>query len=95
NVSALTSATAAAGSAVQAAQDMVKQQTRQARPSVIQVQVLGFGDRTSSVDKPRGQSQQHASYDPGSAFQFLGSGQLSEEQAARLTDAERRNLGRY
>ena len=48
NIGALTSASAAASSAVQATQDMVKRQTQQTqqqqmRPSIIEVRVLGFG----------------------------------------------------
>ena len=47
NIGALTNATAAANSAVQAAQDVVKRQARaqqqQMRPSIIDVRVLGFG----------------------------------------------------
>ncbi|MDR0634847.1 MAG: filamentous hemagglutinin family protein [Azoarcus sp.] len=45
NIGALTNATAAANSAVQAAQDVVKRQARETRPSIIDVKVLGFGGK--------------------------------------------------
>ncbi|MDR6672180.1 filamentous hemagglutinin family protein [Xanthomonas sp. 1678] len=80
NVSALTSASAAANSAVQAAQDMVKRQTQQARPSVISVQVLGFGEDSSSVEPPR----KDEGYDSNSVVQVVGMGELTPEQRARL-----------
>ncbi|THF60457.1 filamentous haemagglutinin family protein [Pseudothauera rhizosphaerae] len=92
NIGALTSASAAANSATQAAQDMARNQTRQARPSIISVQVLGFGEATSSIEAPRDAREpraQYASYDPDSAFQFLGT-----DERHRLTEAERRNLER-
>jgi len=80
NVNALTSASAAANNAVQAAQDMVKRQTRQAQPSTISVQVLGFGEETSSVTPAKGDDR----YDPDSVVQVVGMGELSAEQRARL-----------
>lgn len=80
NVSALTSASSAANSAVQAAQDMVKRQTRQAQPSTISVQVLGFGEATSSVTPARDDDR----YDPDSVVQVVGMGELSAEQRARM-----------
>lgn len=80
NVNALTSASAAANNAVQAAQDMVKRQTRQAQPSTISVQVLGFGEETSSVTPAKGDDR----YDPDSVVQVVGMGELSAEQRARM-----------
>ena len=80
NVSALTSASAAANSAVQAAQDVVKRQNRQGLPSTISVQVLGFGEETSSVTPP----SDDEGYDPNSVVQVVGMGELSAEQRARL-----------
>ncbi|AYN19510.1 filamentous haemagglutinin family protein [Alcaligenes aquatilis] len=49
NVSALSSASAAASSATQAAEDVMRQQqasARQNQPSMISVQILGFGDES-------------------------------------------------
>jgi hypothetical protein len=80
NVNALTSASAAANNAVQAAQDMVKRQTRQAQPSTISVQVLGFGEETSSVTPAKDDDR----YDPDSVVQVVGMGELSAEQRARM-----------
>ncbi|MCD9030833.1 filamentous hemagglutinin family protein [Luteimonas sp. Y-2-2-4F] len=95
NVAALTAASAAANSAVQAAQDVVRQQTERARPSVIDVRVLGFGDGTREERDARqdgASASPRRGYDPGSAFQVLGHGALDEAQRARLTTAERRAL---
>ncbi|WP_407352060.1 filamentous haemagglutinin family protein [Luteimonas sp. R10] len=96
NVAALTSTSVAANSAVQAAQDMVQRQTQQSRPSIISVEVLGFGDRTSSRTAPLpgavASAAPRAGYDPGSAFQVLGNGALDEAQRGRLTTAERNSL---
>ncbi|MFY0182617.1 filamentous hemagglutinin family protein [Stenotrophomonas rhizophila] len=83
NVSALTSASAAANTAVQAAQEMVKRQTQQTRPSTISVQVLGFGSDTSSVAPPKHDER----YDPDSVVQVIGMGELSTGQRARLDAA--------
>ncbi|MNI48484.1 Filamentous hemagglutinin family outer membrane protein [compost metagenome] len=80
NVSALTSASAAANNAVQAAQDMVKRQGNQSQPSTISVQVLGFGDATSSVSPARDDGR----YDPDSVVQVVGMGELTAEQRARV-----------
>lgn len=101
NVSALSSASAAANSATQAAQDVMRQQQAAARnglPSIITVQVLGYGgagggeggDGTQKAPPP--ERQDRSSYDPGSAFQMIGNGDLTERQKMRLTAAERKNL---
>ncbi|WP_186332161.1 filamentous haemagglutinin family protein [Bordetella genomosp. 13] len=98
NVGALTSASSAATSAASAAQDAVARSQAAARqnlPSIISVQVLGFGEEGAPAapaprpDRPRGQP---VSYDPGSAIQMVGNGQLDAQGRSRLTDAERRNL---
>jgi filamentous hemagglutinin family protein len=93
NVGALTNASAAASSAVTAAQDAVARDRAAARqnlPSVFTVRVLGFGSDGSGPDSrplPNG-----AGYENGSAFQVLGQGSLTPAQRARLTETERRNL---
>lgn len=98
NTAALTSASAAANSATQAVQDMTRQQqdaARRAQPSIISVQVLGFGPESSRVDAPQSgtlRAARPAGYDASSAFQVLGNGELTAEQQSRLTTAERRRL---
>jgi len=70
---------------------MARQQQDDARnkmPSVISVQVLGFGDGTSAIsDKDR----RHR-YDPNSPVQVLGAGQLSMRAKEQLTPEERSRL---
>lgn len=80
DAAALTSASAAAGNAVQAAQDMVRRYTAQARPSVISVQVLGFGDEVDGggTAPPGAWLRSRRGYDPANAFQVLGNGALGE-----------------
>lgn len=98
NTAALTSASAAASNATQAVQEMTRQQqdaARRAQPSIISVQVLGFGTESSRIEAPRNDGStlvRQGGYDPSSAFQVLGNGELSAEQQARLTTAERRKL---
>lgn len=111
NTSALTSASAAASSAANAAQDVTRQQKQAARenlPSIITVQVLGFGNEAAGSGAGgsggnslngagngtgNGANREPVSYDPASAVQMLGVGQLNDVQRARLTDAERSALG--
>lgn len=98
NTSALTSASAAANSATQAVQEMTRNQQDAARrnlPSIISVQVLGFGQDSSRIETPRSQGDpaaRQAGYDPASAFQVLGNGALTESQQSRLTADEKRKL---
>ncbi|WP_249123603.1 MULTISPECIES: filamentous haemagglutinin family protein [unclassified Bradyrhizobium] len=94
-VGALTTASNTAGAAQQATAAPPPSNTD--RPSIIMVEVMGYGggDGASQpdVDTPRrrnGSEQQ--SYDPGSAFQLIGNGRLSEAQQGRLTDEERARL---
>ncbi|RDS81725.1 filamentous hemagglutinin N-terminal domain-containing protein [Dyella monticola] len=89
NVGALTTAAAAAGAVSKVAQDMANQQQNDAlgkQPSIISVQVLGFGDSSTSIQG------NGSGYDPNSPVQILGAGPLSEARKRALTDAERRQL---
>ena len=73
NVNALASASAAAGSASQAAQDVIRKgqdEARRNQPSVISVQILGFGSGTSSISAPARGNTAAEGYDANSAFQF-------------------------
>ncbi|HDS1146149.1 MULTISPECIES: filamentous haemagglutinin family protein [Stenotrophomonas] len=73
NVNALASASAAANSASQAAQDVMRKSQDDARrnqPSVISVQILGFGSGTSSIAPPARGTTANSGYDADSAFQF-------------------------
>jgi hypothetical protein len=89
NVGALTTAGAAAGAVSKVAQDMANQQQNDAlgkQPSIISVQVLGFGDGSTSIQG------NGSGYDPNSPVQVLGAGRLSDARRRSLTDAERRQL---
>jgi hypothetical protein len=89
NVGALTSAAAAAGAVSKVAQSMVQQQQNDAlskQPSIIAVQVLGFGDGSTSIN---GNTN---GYDPDSPVQVLGAGRLSSARKQSLTADERKLL---
>jgi len=105
NVSALTSASAAASAAANSAQDVTRQQqaaARNALPSVITVQVLGFGGEVLPGSKPMPPSSsvapaepriQSARYDPANPVQILGLGaNVDPSLAGRLTPAERKAM---
>ncbi|KAF1016906.1 MAG: hypothetical protein GAK31_00165 [Stenotrophomonas maltophilia] len=73
NVNALASASAAANTASQAAQDVMRKSQDDARrnqPSVISVQVLGFGGRTGGLTPAVPQARPFGNYDPDSAIQL-------------------------
>ncbi|MBB1627367.1 hypothetical protein A9974_19225 [Achromobacter sp. UMC71] len=105
NVAALTSASAAAAGATQGAQDTARQQQAAARrnlPSIINVQILGYGSEPVSgaaadggapagAARP-GTAPQPQGYDPRSIFQMVGNGELDPAQKARLTEPEQRGL---
>lgn len=89
NISGLTAASAAAGAVSKVAQDMVNQQQNDALsklPSIISVEVLGFGDSSSSI------MGGGSGYDPNSPVQVLGAGHLSEARKQSLTESERKRL---
>ncbi|VFR50736.1 Filamentous haemagglutinin family outer membrane protein associated with VreARI signalling system [plant metagenome] len=95
NVGALTSASAAASSAADAAQESVARSRAAARqnlPSIISVQILGFGDEGGAVEpafQPRRPQQgatapQAPVYDPNGVVQVMAAGQLDAARRQRL-----------
>ncbi|VFR16913.1 Filamentous haemagglutinin family outer membrane protein associated with VreARI signalling system [plant metagenome] len=99
NVGALTSASAAAASATTAAQETAQRARADARqnlPSIISVQILGFGEEAEPSAPPatrQGASARPVRYDPGASVQVLGLGEPDAAVRARLTEREARNLG--
>ncbi|MGE7991484.1 filamentous hemagglutinin family protein [Pseudomonas sp. NPDC089554] len=93
NTGAITSASSAASSATQAAEDAARQQqnaARQRQPSVITVQVVGYG--TERLVPEREGASLDRQYNRQSPVQVLGAGGLDEQARAQLTEEERRNL---
>ncbi|WP_144633565.1 filamentous haemagglutinin family protein [Bordetella genomosp. 13] len=98
NVGALTSASAAASSAATSAQDAVARSraaAQQALPSIISVQVLGFGDETAPTPaSPAARSRERTSdYTPNHMVQVVGRGASAPAGARALTADERDHLG--
>ncbi|MBM0106356.1 filamentous hemagglutinin family protein [Steroidobacter sp. S1-65] len=97
NVAALSNASVTAAQAATAAQEVVQREraaARQALPSVFSVRVLGFGEERALLKQQPGRSGAQPSYDPGSAIQVLGDGELTESQKSKLTTTELRNWRR-
>ncbi len=99
NTGALTSASSAATSAVNAAQDSAQRsqnQARQNQPSIINVQILGYGAEPAAgatPPPPAGASQEVSSYRPNNMVQVVGDGALTPAQLARLSQEERQAFG--
>ncbi|AOY95773.1 hypothetical protein BKK79_29195 [Cupriavidus sp. USMAA2-4] len=100
NVGALSNASAVASQAAAAAQDAMTRERaaqRQGLPSIFTVRMLGGDAQPSGTGEPAAAQptrQDRASYDPASAFQMIGNGELSERQKMQLTSVERKNLSR-
>ena len=98
NVGALTNASATAAQAATAAQDAVARERalqRQNAPSIFSVRMLGTPDAGAPAANPKGTAmspQAGTSYDPASAFQLVGNGELTEAQKTQLTREEKAHL---
>lgn len=84
NVGALTSASQAASSAVTAAEQVTRAASRN-QPSIITVEVLGYGEERL---EPSSSRKDPLSYNRNSPVQVLGAGSLSEEARQQLTEDE-------
>ncbi|AJD50053.1 filamentous hemagglutinin-like protein [Isoalcanivorax pacificus W11-5] len=85
NTGALTAASSASTAASQAA-ETVSRRNNSTQPSIITVEILGFGDESLAPGAGAPMSGGSLPLD------VLGSGPLSEEAKARLTEEERANL---
>ncbi|MCC8962179.1 filamentous hemagglutinin family protein [Bradyrhizobium sp. Pear76] len=90
NMGALSEASNTAGAAAQQAA-MPPPRTNE-QPSVIIVEVLGYGGDDGGDDQKRRGNDKQSQYDPNSAFQLIGDGQLNAEQLKKLTPDERRQV---
>ncbi|NVO17601.1 MAG: filamentous hemagglutinin family protein [Rhodoplanes sp.] len=94
NIGALTTANNAAGAAAKAAETPASDRGGE-RPSVIIVEILGYGGGDENAPPSRQNERQRRSsrdeerYDPNSAFRLVGNGHLTPQQRQALTEEER------
>lgn len=100
NIGALTAASNTAGSAASAATEAANKvrnrPVAQDLPSIITVEVLGYGGSTpGELQRQEGQrrkTRDQQSYDPSSSVRYVGVGPLTEEEKLKLTPEERHRL---
>ncbi|MCK9915648.1 filamentous hemagglutinin family protein [Microbacteriaceae bacterium K1510] len=96
NIGGLTEASNTAGAAAQ--QAATPQQRAGEQPSIIIVEVIGFGGGEGGPqggDSERNRrTPEQRSYNTNSAFQVVGAGQLTDAQKEGLAESERRSLDR-
>jgi hypothetical protein len=97
NIGALTTAGNAAGAAVNAAANAGKHTANSDQPSVIIIEILGYGGANGTTNDQQQQDKRkklntQASYNPASMFRVIGNGNLTSAQRNELTTEERGNL---
>ncbi|MCK9917085.1 filamentous hemagglutinin family protein [Microbacteriaceae bacterium K1510] len=95
NIGALTTASNAAGAASQST--TAPQNDAAKQPSVIIVEVLGFGGGAGEDERPANERkdtkrESKLNYDPRGALRILGNGTISSDEVGALTDQERELL---
>ncbi|TWT12543.1 filamentous haemagglutinin family protein [Reyranella sp. CPCC 100927] len=100
NIASLTEASSVAGAAAQQAATTPKQANAAALPSIIIVEVLGYGGAGSEGGQPNDRERQtpdrRASngYDPNSVIRLLGNGTFTADETQQLTAVERDMLAK-
>lgn len=90
NTGALTAASAAASSAAQAVDNVVRQSTTQRRPSVFSARVMSFG--AEPMERGNDGASRGAGDQSGDIVRVLGAGELDEQAMNMLTAEERTRM---
>ena len=89
NIGALTSASNVAGAATKATEAPNDSGGKNDHPSIIIVEVLGYGGTDADRPLPRRDQQDRRSQDPNSPVQVIGGGELTPAQRQKLTITKR------